>query len=112
LEANVKDTEVSTAEKLDAPLALGGVRKHARLWQVAEGHFGWSEAVGLLTAVLLVAFGLLEYGRSVGVAEFMRGGIAFIASGLLLLISFQWSAAQRQRSALLELLRHLEKGHS
>lgn len=39
--------EVSTAEHLDAKLAIHSMRKHAQLWRIAEGAFGWRGAVAL-----------------------------------------------------------------
>jgi hypothetical protein len=105
----VKDTDISTPAQLEAGLALGGTLKRTRLWRIAEGRIGWLEAVGVLAAFLLVCFGLIQYGRAVGVTDFMRNGVVFVVAGLMLLISFQWGSAQRQRSALLELIKRLEQ---
>lgn len=108
----MKDTDVSTPALLEARLAIGGMRKHAHLRKIAEGRFSWSESVGLIAAVLLVVIGLVQFGRLVGVTDFMRSGVVFVVSGLVLLVSFFWSNVQRQQKALLELIKRLEPDRS
>src|SRR5262245_60485071 len=108
----MQDTDVTTRAQLEARLALSGALKNARLWRIAEGRVGWLDAIGIVAAALLVVFGLLQYGHTVGVAEFMRSGIVFVVVGLMMLGSAQWSSIHRQRNALLELIKRIEEGRS
>lgn len=108
----MKQTDVSMSEQLDATLSLRRTQNYARLRQAAEGRLRWAEAVGLVSALVLVIVGLAQFERVLGADDFMRSGIVFVVLGLALLISFQWSSSQRQRSALLALIERLEEEHS
>jgi hypothetical protein len=110
----MRHAEVSTAEHLDAKLALRSMRKHAELWKVAEGTMGWRGVVTLLPPVVLIAIGVAQLIQEKGLAELVReaGGAVYVLLGLVLLGSFLWSSTQRQLNAVLELMKRLENDRS
>ena len=106
----MKKPEVSIAEHLDAKLTLRAMEKQAQLWRIAEGRLGWRLGVALLPPVLLIAIGLTQLIQDAGLAGLMRKapGAVYVVLGVALLVSFLWSASQRQLNALLEIVRRLE----
>lgn len=106
----MEQREVSMAEQLDAKLALNVMRRQDRLWQTAQGRTRWTEALGFLIALLLVASGLVLIGRNQGFREFFDAneGLGYVLLGVVSLGSFLWSHTQRQLNALLELVKRLE----
>jgi hypothetical protein len=106
--------EVSTAEHIDAKLAIHAIRKQAQIWKTAEGAVGWRGAVVLVLPLLLIAIGLAQLIQEEGIAALMRessGGV-YVVLGVVLFGSFLWSNTQRQLNAMLELLKRLERDRS
>ena len=98
----MNEQEISAVERLDAKLALRAMQRHDRLWRTAQGRVRWTEAVGFLAALVLVAIGLFLDVLNA------NQGLSAVILGIALLGSFLWSHTQRQLNALLELVKRLE----
>lgn len=106
----MEQREIFVADQVDAKLAINAMRRRDRLWRTAQGRTGWAELFGFLSALLLVAIGLIELGRSQGFREFLdaKDGLFFVLLGVVLLGGSLWSHTQRQINAVLELVKRLE----
>ena len=99
--------DISTPEELDTALSANALRRHDQLWKVAEGRsIRLVEALGLVSAVLLVAIGVVT-----GFSQNAVGAVQ-LALGVLLIGSFIWTHMQRQVNALAELVKKLEREQS
>ena len=106
----MNEREISAVERLDAKLALRAMQRYDRLWQTAQGRVRWTEAVGFLAALVLLAIGLLQLSSDKGFLEVFTAnkGLSLVVLGMASLGSFLWSHTQRQLNALLELVKRLE----
>jgi len=99
----MKKREISTPEQLDVALSASALRKHSKLWRIAEGRsFRWAEALGLTVGVLFLAMELVR-----GFSEDSES-TTLLALGVLMVGSFVWGHMQRQVNALVELVKNLE----
>jgi hypothetical protein len=98
--------EISTPRDLDTALGANALRKRAQLWKVAEGRsFRWAEALGLAAGLLLVVIGASRFSED-------AGGTVLLALGLAMAVGTVLGHLQRQLSALVEVVKRLERESS
>jgi hypothetical protein len=112
---NVKQPEaLMSRHQLDAQISLQEIREREKLWQLAQGRFGWRGAIGYLSPILLLVAAVSMISERNGLGEFMRerrGEMLFILAFTLLGFTL-WANAQRQLTALVEIVKRLERSRS
>jgi hypothetical protein len=96
----MKDSEITSPEQLDAVLVGNEMSRIAKLWRQAEGHsFFWADLVGLAVGALLIVGSLYQ-------GFFQQTDAMWqIILGLSLIGSAVYRRQQAQINALRELLK-------
>lgn len=99
----MKDSEISSADDLDAALLSQSLEKHRRLWRAAEGRFSWVAITGLLCSGALLAAGIFA-GPEASQERLFNLGL-----GAFMFLQFQVFWAQSKGEAITVLLKRLEQ---